>query len=86
LGSFSEKEGINAGFASSSNVISVQFYRESGANTPGVTPDKGQNILYFRTPAILKVSLFIDQSERMQTKVPFYQFGSIQSIVLKSSK
>lgn len=86
LGSFSEKEGINAGSSSSSNVISVQFYRESGANAPGVTPDKGQNLLYFRTPSILKVSLFIDQSERMQTKVPFYQFGSIQSIALKSSK
>lgn len=86
LGFFSEKEGINTGAASSSNVISIQFYRESGANAPGITPDKGQNLLYFRTPAILKVSLFIDQNERMQTKVPFYQFGSIQSIALKSSK
>ncbi|HEX2936444.1 MAG TPA: DUF4831 family protein [Bacteroidales bacterium] len=86
LGSFSAKEGIDAQSSSSENIISVQFSRDNGTDAPGITPDKGQNVLYFRTPAMLKVSLFVDQTERMQTRIPFYQFGSIQSIALKSGK
>lgn len=86
LGSFSVKNGMDTESSSSANIISVQFSRDNEPIAPGVTPDRGQNVLYFRTPAMLKVSLFIDQTERVQTKVPFYQFGSIQSIALKSGK
>lgn len=86
LGSFSEEDGLKTGSSSSSNIISVQFARANGIESPGIVPDKGQNLLYFRVPAMVKVSLFIDQSERLQTNVPFYQFGSIQGIALRTSK
>jgi hypothetical protein len=83
LGSFSIEEGIITESSANTNVISIQFSKENATAVPGVTPDKGQNLLYFRVPAIVKVSLFIDQEERVQTRIPFYQFGSVQSISFK---
>jgi hypothetical protein len=83
IGSFSSQKGITES-ASGSNIISVQFSKENAPAAPNITTDKQeQNVLYFRVPSTLKVSLFIDQNEKIQTRIPFYQFGSIQSIMFK---
>jgi hypothetical protein len=84
LGTFSKERGMTKLRIPGAQSLNLQFLKENSQSIPNLIPDKQvQNMLYLRVPAIINVTLFIDQDEKAQVRVPFYQFGSIQGMVMK---
>ena len=84
LGIFSKEKGMVKLGSPGTQSISLQFSKEDHQSIPNLIPNKQvQQMLYYRVPAILDVTVFIDQDEQTKVRVPFYQFGSIQVMMMK---
>ncbi|MDP4207660.1 MAG: DUF4831 family protein [Bacteroidota bacterium] len=79
---FSTENGIQTQNTSGNAVISLQLTKEQEP-AKGTSPDKSKNILYIRVPVMVGVSLKQNTTELATSRIPVYQFGSVQVLGLK---
>ncbi len=82
---FSEDQGIKDIKTEGSSAVLLQVTKEQVAqpqpNT--TTPIKTHNILYIRIPLMADIKVLQDNEELAKTRVPIYQFGTVQAIPLE---
>jgi hypothetical protein len=82
VGYFSKSKGLLNQQEQGAQALSVQLIKDETATLPTVLPEKlsDKQILYYRIPAYYKVLVTANQIEKVQYRIPFYQFGIITYI------
>jgi hypothetical protein len=85
IGYFSKSKGLLKQQDEGALALSVQLIKDETATMPAVLPEKlsDKQILYYRIPAYFKVLVTANQIEKVQYRIPFYQFGTINYINTK---
>jgi hypothetical protein len=77
---FTTDMGIQNFKSEGCSIISVQITREQQPTQQSSIAESQSNILYIRVPAMTKVEVLKDDTNITQTRMPVYQFGSVQIV------